>query len=143
MEIADQFGMKNSSTLQNKKILVVDDEADLRDIVAMTLEFAGASVAQAENGEIGRLLVEKNKYDLVISDVRMPRMDGIGLLRAVKEMSPETRVILYTGYSEVLQGSQATDLGAHGFISKPFSMDILVEMVEALLPAKLKLHTSA
>lgn len=121
--------MQTTPRLQNIPILVVEDETDLREAVAFALAHEGAKVTEAENGAVAEEILEKQKFDIIVSDVRMPRMDGVGLLNLVRQSYPQVKVVLSTGYSEVLGSDQAFKLGAQGFLSKPFPMDALLDLV--------------
>jgi CheY-like chemotaxis protein len=112
--------------LQGKNLLVVDDEIDLRDIVASELEFMGAKVFQAENISKAVDVLKNNSIDLVISDIRMPGGSGIELMRSIKAsnvyMPP---VVLITGFADI-SVEAAFNEGAEGLMSKPFRLDDLI-----------------
>lgn len=118
------------SKLVNKIILVVDDEADLRDIVASELEFMGAKVFTAENISVAKGILKENEIDLVISDIRMPGGTGIDLLEHIKSKhSIVLPVILITGFADITtEGAYA--LGAEALIHKPFRLDDLIQAAE-------------
>lgn len=120
------------NNLNSKNILVVDDEADLREIVASELEFMGAKVFTAENVSRAQRILEENKIDLVISDIRMPGGTGIDLLQHIKsEYSIFLPVILITGFADITnEGAYA--LGAEALIHKPFKLDELLQTTEKL-----------
>lgn len=115
--------------LKGKVLLVVDDEVDLRDIVASELEFMGARVFQAENISTAQKILSGNKIDLIVSDIRMPGGTGIDLLESVKSkdvISPP--VILITGFADI-SVEDAFDKGAEALVNKPFKLDDLIKMV--------------
>src|SRR5512143_985602 len=107
------------------KILVVDDEQSLRDFLAIMLKKEGHDVVTAEDGTHAMNAVQSEIFDLVISDVKMPVIDGIGVLRSVKEISPETVVIMITAYATAETAVEAMKLGASDYIIKPFKVDEL------------------
>ena len=107
------------------KILVVDDEQSLRDFLAIMLKKEGHDVVTAENGKHALKAVQAEIFDLVISDVKMPGVDGIGVLKTVKEVSPETVVIMITAYATAETAVEAMKLGASDYIIKPFKVDEL------------------
>lgn len=109
--------------------MVVDDEVDLRDIVASELEFMGAQVFQAENIATAQKLLSQHKIDLIVSDIRMPGGTGIDLLVSIKErnvVSPP--VILITGFADITV-EDAFNKGAEALVNKPFKLDDLIKMV--------------
>lgn len=118
--------------LNSKVILVVDDEADLREIVASELEFMGAQVFTAENVIRARKILDENHIDLVISDIRMPGGTGIDLLQHIKtNYSALLPVMLITGFADITnEGAYA--LGAEALIHKPFKLDELLQTAEKL-----------
>ncbi len=112
-----------------ERILVVDDELLMRDFLTETLRRKDFDVDCAENGLQALQMVKKNAYDLVISDMKMPKMTGIELLAAIKEHSPETLVIIVTAFGSIENAVEAMHLGAFNYLIKPFSPDT----VEAIL----------
>lgn len=114
--------------LKGKTLLVVDDESDLRDIVASELEFMGANVFQAENIIVAQKILSQHPVDLIISDIRMPGGTGIDLLNIVKAKNAMAPVILITGFADITT-EDAFDKGAEALINKPFKLDDLIKMV--------------
>ncbi len=106
--------------MDSKTVLVVDDEAAIAGLLKVILSEAGMEVELASNGQQAMELIEKTKFDLVISDIRMPVMDGFQLLEQVKRRDREIKVILMTGYTEDYEISDALVLGADDYITKPF-----------------------
>jgi len=107
------------------KVLVVDDEQSLRDFLAIMLKKEGHDVVTAINGTDALKAVQAEIFDLVISDIKMPGIDGIGVLKAVKEISPETVVIMVTAFATAETAVEAMKLGASDYIIKPFNVDEL------------------
>ena len=107
------------------KILIVDDEAKMRRVLQLFFEETGYSVVQAENGEEALQKIESVDPDLVICDIRMPRLNGIELLRRVKKLSKELPVIIMTAYGEVKTAVEAMTLGAENYVTKPLDMEEL------------------
>lgn len=114
--------------LKGKTLLVVDDESDLRDIVASELEFMGATVFQAENIVAAQKILAENTIDLIISDIRMPGGTGIDLLNIVKSKNATAPMILITGFADITT-EDAFNKGAEALIAKPFKLDDLIKMV--------------
>ena len=105
------------------KVLVVDDEQGMREFLTMLLEKQGHRVITAAEGEQALQLVAEQTPDLVISDLRMPNVDGIGLLAGIRKQYPELPVILVTAYASSDSTIQAMRLGADDYISKPFRIE--------------------
>lgn len=114
-------------------ILVVDDAANLRALLRAHLEKTGHSVAEAENGREALDRVSRQQYDLVISDLKMPEMDGMTLLSKARELIPELRFVMMTAHGTLQDAVQAMKLGAQDFITKPFEMaeiDAVISKIE-------------
>ena len=107
-----------------QRILVIDDEKSMRELLAHVLKRAGYRVNAAENGESGCKLFENDVYDLVISDISMPGLSGIGVLKRLRESSPETPVILITAYGSKETAIEAVKLGAFDYFEKPFNVAV-------------------
>jgi two-component system response regulator AtoC len=99
-------------------ILLVDDEPLERGSLALMLEQEGYSVIAVENGIAALTQLEKKQFDIVLADMKMPRMTGMELLREIKEQEIESEVILITAYGEIKDAVEATKLGAYGFVEK-------------------------
>ncbi len=108
-----------------RKILVIDDDASFRRVLEYNLQEEGHEVVTAASGEAGLALFDEQRPTLVISDLKMQGMDGFQVLKAVKERSPETLVIIITAYGAVDKAVEAMKLGAYDFITKPFNRDQL------------------
>ena len=104
-----------------KKLLVIDDEASTRELLKMSLESDGYTVFVAEDGPKGLEIFARENPPVVLTDIKMPGMDGIEVLRRVKEQSPDTEVIVITGHGEMNLAIQALQLEASDFINKPIS----------------------
>ncbi len=120
------------------KILVVDDEDIVRTSCSRALSPEGYEVRLARNGIEGLQMANEERFDLVLTDLKMPDMDGIEVLRIIKEKWPETVVIIVTGYQTVDTAVKAIKLGAYDYIEKPFTPDALVSHVEEALTNKEK-----
>lgn len=115
------------------RILVVDDEPGIREFLQIMLEREGYEVSSAENGTDAISRFKKRKYDVVIADIRMPRMSGLAVLSAVKELSPQTRVIMITAHASFESAVEAMNEGAYDYITKPFNVDEVKETVKNAL----------
>jgi len=115
------------------KILVVDDERSMRDFLSIMLKREGHDVVAAENGADALKTVQAEIFDLVISDVKMAGVDGIEVLKTVKELSPETVVIMITAYATAETAVEAMKLGAYDYITKPFKVDEIKLVIQKAL----------
>jgi PAS domain S-box-containing protein len=104
-----------------KKLLVIDDEASTRDLLKLSLESDGYTVFTAEDGAKGLEIFARENPPVVLTDIKMPGMDGIEVLRRVKEQSPDSEVIVITGHGEMNLAIHALQLEASDFINKPIS----------------------
>jgi len=120
------------------RILVVDDGDIVRTSCSRTLSPEGYEVKLAKNGSEGLKMAREDKFDLVLTDLKMPDMDGIEVLRIIKEQWPETEVIIVTGYQTVDTAVKAIKLGAYDYIEKPFTPDALISAVTEALSGKKK-----
>ena len=116
-----------------KQILIADDDLSMRQALAESLESCGFEVETAENGADALLKFQKNKFEVVVTDMRMPKMTGMDVLRGIKKISPQTPVILITAYGTVKTAVEAMKEGAAEFIMKPFSLDDLEFVVRNVL----------
>lgn len=123
----------NDVTRRKRRVLVVDDEDLVRDLLTHYLVQLGFEVIQAEDGSKALSLYRENPVDLVLSDVRMPRLDGLQLLVTLKDINPRLPVVLISGHGEVEVVVQALKAGADNFLAKPLRMDILARVVEQSL----------
>ena len=120
----------------DKTILVVDDEAGIRSSVRGVLADEGYRVLEAEDGRGALQLIASEHPRLVILDIWMPEMDGIELLRHIRDSHPGTPVIVISGHGNIETAVTATKLGAFDFIEKPFSLDGLLHVVDRALESR-------
>ncbi|MEC4891351.1 MAG: sigma-54 dependent transcriptional regulator [Nitrospira sp.] len=106
-----------------EKILVVDDEQSLREVLSIMLKRAGYAVTSVADGEEAIEQLQKEIFDLVITDLRMPKVDGMEVLRAVKSASPETVVLIITAFATADSAVEAMKQGAYDYLTKPFQVD--------------------
>ena len=106
-----------------EKILVVDDEKSLREVMSIMLKRAGYAVTEAADGEEAIGQVNKEIFDLVITDLRMPKADGMDVLKAVKSFSPDTVVLVVTAFGTADSAVEAMKHGAFDYLTKPFQVD--------------------
>ncbi len=116
-----------------KRILIIEDDADLREILADFLRLKGKyEVETAEDGLKGLKLLKSSKFDLVITDITMPYVSGIGILTIIKRDYPKIPVIAITGYGEEVK-SLAQEKEADAILSKPFEKEELLGLLEKML----------
>ena len=106
-----------------EKILVVDDEPSLRDVLSIMLKRTGYEVTSVADGEEAVELLQKELFDLVITDLRMPKVGGMEVLKAVKSASPETVVLVITAFASADSAIEAMKQGAYDYLTKPFQVD--------------------
>jgi len=102
-------------------ILVVDDEGAIRYSVSKTLQRIGYNVQEAASGEEALEMMKKQEFDVVLTDIRMPGLTGVELLKRIKETAPDSIVILMTGYASLGTAVESLRLGAHDYLIKPSS----------------------
>ena len=115
------------------RIMVIDDEPLMRITVQDALVADGYKVSAAETGEKGVTLLRENPADILITDLKLPDMDGIQILKEVKTMNPDTQVIMITAYGSIDSAVTAMKLGASDYLTKPFAMDELLLIIKRLL----------
>lgn len=116
---------------ENKKILVVDDEEVMREFLLEV--FSAQEPLGAHNGEEALELIKTNDVGLVITDLKMPGMDGLTLLKHVKEVDKSIKVIVVTGYASLQTASECIQAGAADFLKKPFSIAQIRKAVQGAI----------
>ena len=110
---------KPSSAIIQKKSLIVDDEALIRLSLKKLFEKEGFTVSTASSGASALKILEEETPGIVVLDVRLPDSSGIDLLKTIKEVNPETVVIMITGYADIKSSVEAMKMGAYDFLEKP------------------------
>ena len=120
------------------KILIIEDEASIRRVLTkiLTEENEAYQVDEAEDGSIGYDKIVQNDYDLVLCDIKMPKMDGVELLQAVKKIKPEIPIVMISGHGDMETAIQTMRLGAFDYISKPPDLNRLLNTVRNALDKK-------
>ena len=113
------------STLQNMKILLVDDDEWIRDSLCMLFEAEGCNLLALETAEEGLKVLENQSYDIIISDYKLPGMDGLEFLRQIQGSHPSAVKIMITAYMNESLVSEGRKIGVQDFIAKPFSSETL------------------
>jgi two-component system NtrC family response regulator/two-component system response regulator HydG len=118
------------------RVVVIDDEVNAASALQTLLEEDGYEVARAHEGASGLQLLEKTDPDVVLTDLRMPGMDGLELLNRIKEIRPETMVILMTAYGTVKTAVKAMKLGAEDYLGKPIDVEELEVILQRAVERK-------
>ena len=119
-----------------RRLLLVDDEQGMRDTLVDILEELDLRVDQAANGQEAVDKIKAHEYGLVLMDIRMPLLDGVGALRQIKELCPGLPVIMMTAYTEAAEVEEALRQGARAVMYKPLDIPSLLDLIElSLVPA--------
>ncbi len=124
--------------MNNKKILVIDDEAIVRVSCERVLKPEGYHVVVTPKGTEAIGMLENEQFDLVLTDLKMPDMDGLEVLKTIKSKWPDMIVIIITGYGTISTAVQAMKLGAYEYIEKPFTPEDILNAVNKALAEHLK-----
>ena len=123
---------------QSARILVVDDEEGMRDFLSIFLQREGHEVQTVGDGEAAVEMIKSNSYDLVITDLKMPKMDGLEVLQHIRSMNVDSGVILITAYASTETAVDAMKDGAFDYIAKPFDVEEMKEVVNGALSRRRK-----
>lgn len=118
-----------------KKILVVDDEKEINETLSEVLTNRGHQMFSAFDGDEAIKILKENNIDLVLLDMRMPKVDGIQVIKAIKQHTPKTRIMVITGFADTYL-QKAKDLGVDGFFIKPVRLDSIIKRMKELLEEK-------
>ena len=111
------------------KILVIDDEKSIRKTLREILEYESFKVDEAQDGMEGFGMIQKEKYDIVLCDIKMPKMDGLELLNKVHALQPDTPIVMISGHGNIETAVEAVKKGAFDFIQKPLDLNRLLVTV--------------
>ena len=117
----------------SERILIVDDEDIIRESLARMLGLGGYEVGHTSSGEEGLRRLAERPYALLLIDLRMPEMSGLQFLEAARQVEPDCGALIITGYGTLEGAIAAMELGAHGFILKPVTADVLLSKASAIL----------
>ena len=115
------------------KLLVVDEEDGFRTLLKSELEHQGFEATEADGGNMALELIEKNTYDVVLLDIRMPDLDGLTVLRTIRSKPARTKVIMLTGVDELKIARESLALGANDFLSKPLEFKNLLACIQRVV----------
>ncbi|MEC7641631.1 MAG: sigma-54 dependent transcriptional regulator [Nitrospinota bacterium] len=113
-----------------KRVLIVDDESEMRIALEATLQREGYQIALSENGRAALNRLQNETFDLVLTDMRMPEMGGLELLRSIKKRFPKTHVVMMTAYGTIDSAVESMKEGAFDYLMKPFSADIVASTLK-------------
>ena len=121
------------SNISDAKLLIIDDEAELREVLVALLEELTPNITQAANGQEGIDLLSTQKFDAVLSDEKMPKKGGIEVLKWCRENGLQIPFVIHTGYGQKEMVQEADRLGAFAFIDKPWDETRLIDTVKRAL----------
>jgi len=124
-------------------ILLVDDEPDIIEVLEIALRDKGMEVSRASSARAALELLRRHEFDIVISDIRMPDMSGVELLKEARQLAPDTVFVLITAYASTDTAIEALQHGAYDYLTKPFTMEELLEIVRRSLEKKSLKHEAA
>jgi DNA-binding NtrC family response regulator len=113
-----------------EKVLLVDDEKDFLTVMSERMTARGMEVSTADSAQAALQEVVSGAYDAIVLDLKMPGMDGIETLKAIKARNPTLQVILLTGHATLEKGVEAMKLGAMDFVEKPADLNVLTEKIK-------------
>ena len=120
--------------MQNQhSVLVVDDEEALRTVLSSELASEGYQVESASDGDEAISIVQNKQFDLVLLDIKMPKVDGFEVLKFIKKSYPQMKVIMLTAFADLKNAIESKKLGAEDFISKPYDLVDLLTTIERVL----------
>ena len=120
----------------SKRILVVDDDLELRRSLVHILKLEEYDVCEAEDGLFAKSLIEQMNFDLIITDIRMPRMDGVELFKWNK-LNKNIPTIMITGFTDIIETKEAYKLGVREFLAKPYSIEEIIRIIAEVLDGPL------
>ena len=128
--------MNYFNRLKSIKTLLVDDDEFIRDSLSIAFTNKGCFLETAENAEEGLLALKKERFDIIISDLRLPGKDGLEFFKSVRNSQPDSLCVLITAYRDKFISSEISAMGIHDFIEKPFSVGALVKSLVSLVTSR-------
>jgi DNA-binding response OmpR family regulator len=120
---------------QSTRVLYIDDEANLRILVKDQLVAEGFTVETADDGDTGVEVLKKQKFDVVLLDIRMPRMGGIDVLKYIKEHKVPCRIIMLTAVDDLSVALESVKNGANDYLTKPYDLETLLASIRRVISA--------
>ena len=121
---------------ERSSVLIVDDEEVVRRAHTRSLADTGCRTQAAEDGQEALRVMEEHPFDVVLLDLRMPGLDGMDVLKTMKERWPDSEVVVITGYPTIEAAKEAVRLGAHNFIAKPVGPDDVIKAANEAINQK-------
>lgn len=118
------------------RILVVDDRLDMAEMIADDLRDRGYEGVAVSSGREALALLRSERFDVLVTDLRMPEFDGLQLLRASRDLDPTRPVIVMTAYEALETAMKASEYGVCQYVTKPFRLDLLARLVEQAIEAR-------
>ena len=118
------------------RILAVDDEKNIRLLIRNEFFLEGFEVVTAASGEEGLALFKSSRFDVVLLDIKLPKLSGIEILKRMKQFSQDTEIIMITGYGDIESAVEAIKLGARDYLTKPFKLDEVLKLVQRCVQNK-------
>lgn len=119
------------------RVLIVDDEEDFRDIFALLIERMGYEAVPAADGRIALDILKTTPCDLALIDFQMPHMDGLDLLREIRNSHPRLEVIFITGYGTVPSVVETMKLGVYDYVTKPLNLDEIEQLIHRVVQTRI------
>src|SRR6185295_8856791 len=116
--------------MAKKRVLIIDDDQSMLELAEYHLQAQGYETARAQTGEEGLRLVETSHFDVALTDLQLPDLDGIEVVRRLKDLSPGIEIIMVSGYGSVSKAVEATKAGAFYFVEKPVAFEELMVLIE-------------
>ena len=107
-------------------VLIIDDDLAMLELAEFHLQAQGYETARSQTGEQGLKLVEGSHFDVVLTDLQLPDLDGIEVVKQIKQLSPDSEIIMISGYASVSKAVEATKAGAFYFVEKPVAFEELM-----------------
>lgn len=133
-----QWEIPGTIAMKNKRVLVIDDDPAIIDLLSYQLREHDFIVESALDGETGLRLATEQTFAIALTDLHLPDIDGIELVRKLKEVTPQTEIIMITGYSSMTRAIDAIKAGAFHFVEKPVSFDELLLLIEKALERRIQ-----
>ncbi len=111
-------------------ILAIDDEQNIRHLIQSEFSLEGLDVTTAQTGEEGLRLFDSDSFDVVLLDINLPKINGVEVLKRLKKKSPQTEVIMITGYGDIKSAVESIKHGARDYVTKPFKLDEILALVK-------------
>lgn len=127
--------VRNLRSIPPKRILIVDDEPQVANTIRLLLEMGGHKIEMAEDAESALAMYDPAKFDLVVTDLSLPKMNGTDLARSIRAVNPKQPIILITAYAESIARDKERLVNVNFLMGKPFSIEQLQDALNSIFPA--------